>query len=111
MQCILLSLVFIQQQDHSIFLKYGQVARKKSNNQVTFTTCENDKLFKCNGTSTLSRNFSYLIEEGNLSPSILWHVRFRNINYDSICIMKKNSVLGLPIFPKTIEKYEACILM
>lgn len=107
----LLSLVLVRQQGYSILLKYGQVVvRKQSNNQVVFIGCEDGRLLKLNGTSSFSKFFAYLIEEGSLSPVLLWHARLGHIGYDNNHILQKNGVDGLPIFPKTIEKCEACIL-
>ena len=40
---------------------------------------------------------------------MLWHAKFGHIFYEKIHIMKNNGVDGLPIFPKSNEKFEACI--
>jgi hypothetical protein len=67
---------------------------------------------KLKGTSTWSHNSTYLshYDEGTLSSSLLWHARFRHINYDSLCKLKKNGVFGLPTIPTNLKQCEACIL-
>ena len=107
----LLSLVLIRQQGYSILLKDAQVfVRKQYNNQILLTRSEDGRLLKLNGNPALSKKIAYLTEEGNLSTTMLWHARLGHICYDKIHIMKKNGVDGLPIFPKCVEKCEACSL-
>jgi len=59
---------------------------------------EDERLMKLIGTSARIQNVAYLSqhEEGNLPSSLLWHARYGHINYDSLKMMKKNCVFGLP---------------
>jgi hypothetical protein len=45
-----------------------------------------------------------------MSSSLLWHVKFGHINYDSFCLMRKNGVFGLPTIPRKLKQCDACIL-
>ena len=71
-----------------------------------------DEKLKLHGSSTKSRNFSYLTyqEKGTLSSSILWYARFGHLNFDDLYLLKKRGFLGLPTIPRNIEPYEVCIL-
>ena len=50
------------------------------------------------------------LEEGNLSSSLLWYARFGHLNYNSLCLLRKNGVYGFPTIPKQRNKCDACIL-
>jgi hypothetical protein len=100
----LMSLVHIRLQNHSIHMFDGKVEIMISCNMVVMTRWEDDKLLKLKGTSTWAQNFAYLShhDEGTLSSSLLRHTRFGHINYDSLCLLKKNGVFGL-------KQCEACV--
>ena len=103
LQRSLLSLVQIRQQGHSIHMFDGIVEiRKSSNNQVIMTRYEDGKLLKLKGSSVRVQNYSYFSQhgEGNLSSSLLWHAIFGHLNYNSLRLLRKNGVFGLPPFPK-----------
>lgn len=109
----LLSLVHIRQKGHSIHMFDGQVEiRKSSDNMVVMTEWEDGKLLKLKGISTQAQNSAYLShhDEGTLSSSLLWQARFGHINYDSLRMLKKKGVSGLPTIPRNFQESEACIL-
>lgn len=58
---------------------------------VDMTGWEDDILLKLKGESTQAHDFAYLShhDEGILSSSLLWNFTFKNINYDSLCMLKK----------------------
>jgi transposase InsO family protein len=74
---------------------------------------EDDKLLKVKGTSTWAQNFAYLShhDEGTFSSSFSWNARFGHINYDSLHVLKKNGVSGLPTILRNSKQCEACILV
>ena len=86
--------------------------RKSSHNKVIMTVYEDGKLLKLKGCFATVQNFAYMsqLEEGNLSSSVLWHARFGHLNYNSLRLLKKNGVYGLPTIPKRRNKCDACIL-
>ena len=45
-----------------------------------------------------------------LSPNFLWHARFGHINYDSLCLLKRKGVSGLPTIPRQLKQCDVCIL-
>ena len=45
-----------------------------------------------------------------MSSSSLWHARFGHLNYNSLRLLRKNGVFGLPTIPKEKNKCDACIL-
>ena len=99
LQRSLLPLVQIRQQGHSIHMFDGIVEiRKSSDNQVIMTGYEDGKLLKLKGSSARVQNYAYLSQhgEGNLSSSSLWHARFGHLNYNSLRLLRKNGVFGLP---------------
>jgi hypothetical protein len=113
LQRSLLSLVEIRQQGHSIHMFDGIVEiRKSSDNQVIMTGYEDGKLLKLKGSSARVQNYAYLSQhgEGNMSSSSLWHARFGHLNYNSLRLLRKNGVFGLPTIPKEKNKCDACIL-
>ena len=59
-------------------------------------------MLKLNGCFAIIQNFSYMsqLEEGNLSFSVLWHARFGHLNYNNICLLRKNGVDSLHTIPK-----------
>jgi len=71
---------------------------------VIMTRWEDDKLLKLKRTFTWRKNYAYLYHhgKGTLSYSILWNTRFGHINYDSIHVLRKNSVYGLPTIPMNL---------
>jgi hypothetical protein len=107
----LLSLVHIQQQGHSIHIFGGKVEiRQASDNMVVVTRVEDGRLLKLKETYTHAQNSAYLShqDEGALPSSLLWHARFRHINYGSLRLLKKNGVSGLPTIPRNLKQCEAC---
>jgi hypothetical protein len=109
----LLSLVYIRQQGHSVHMNCGKVEiRKDSDNMLVMTEKEDGRLLKLNGTSSHTHNVAYLFDhdEGIMSSSLLWHARFGHINNDSLCLLRKNGVSGLPIIPRKVKQCDACIL-
>eukprot|EP00253_Pinus_taeda_P020188 PITA_20188 len=102
----LLSLVHIFQQGHSIHMFDGKLeVRKAFDHSLVMRGIEEERLFKLQGTSAHAQHFSYIShhEEGTLPSSLLWHVRFGHLNYDSLCLLKKNGVAGLPTIPKNLS--------
>jgi hypothetical protein len=73
---------------------------------VVMIEWEDDKLLKLKGTSAWAHDFAYLSHygEGTLSSSLLWHARFGHINYDSLRVLKKNRVSGLPTIPRNLKQ-------
>eukprot|EP00253_Pinus_taeda_P025085 PITA_25085 len=109
----LLSLVYIRQQGHSIHMFDGKLeVRKSSDHSLVMRGIEEERLLKLQGTSTHAQNFSYIShhEEGALPSSLLWHARFGHLNYDSLCLLKKNGVVGLLTIPRKLKQCDACIL-
>eukprot|EP00253_Pinus_taeda_P028394 PITA_28394 len=95
----LLSLVHIRQQGHSIHMFDGKLeVRKSSDHSLVMRGIEEERLLKLQGKSAHKQHFSYIShhEEGTLPSSLLWHARFGHLNYDSLCLLKKNGVAGLP---------------
>eukprot|EP00253_Pinus_taeda_P024327 PITA_24327 len=109
----LLSLVHIRQQGHSIHMFDGKLeVRKSSDHSLVMRGIEEERLLKLQGTSAHKQHFSYIThhEEGTLPSSLLWHARFGHLNYDSLCLLKKNDVAGLPTIPRKLKQCDACIL-
>jgi len=109
----LLSLVHIRQQGHSIHMFDGKLeVRKSSDHSLVMRGKEEERLLKLQGTSAHAEHFSYIShhEEGTLPSSLLWHARFGHLNYDSLCLLKKNGVAGLPTIPRKHKQCDACIL-
>ena len=79
---------------------------------VIVTGVEDEKLLKWKGTSTGAQNFAYLShhDEGTLSSSLLWHVRFGHINYNSLRLLKNNGVYRFPTIPRKLKQCDARIL-
>ena len=73
---------------------------------------EEERLLKLQGTSAHAQHFSYNShhEEGTLPSNLLWHGRFRHLNYDSLCLLKKNGVAGLSTIPRKLKQCDAYIL-
>ena len=76
------------------------------------TGYEDGKMIKSKGCSTTIQNFAYMshLEEGKLSSSLLWRAIFGHLNYNSISLLRKNGVYGLPNIPEKRNKCDACIL-
>jgi hypothetical protein len=45
-----------------------------------------------------------------IPSSLLWHAIFFHINYDSICLLRKNGVYVLHTIPRKLKQCDACIL-
>jgi hypothetical protein len=106
LQRSLLSLVHIRQQGHSIHMFDGKVEiRKDSDNMVVMTGIEDGRLLKLNGTSAHTHIVAYLShhDSGIMPSSLLWHARFGHINYDSLCLLRKNGVSGFPTIPRKLK--------
>jgi len=113
LQRSLLSLVHIRQQGHFVHMIGGKVEiRKDYDNMLVMTGMEDGRLLKLNGTYAHTHNATYLSDhgEGIMSSSLLWHARFGHINYDSLCILRKNGVYGLPTIPRKLKQCDVCIL-
>ena len=109
----LLSLVHIRQQGHSIHMFDGKLeVRKASDHSLVMRGIEEERLLKLQGTSAHAQHFSYIShhEEGTLPSSLLWHARFGHLNSDSLRLLKKNGVAGLPTIPRKHKQCDACIL-
>jgi hypothetical protein len=109
----LLSLVHIRQQGHSVHMIGGKVEiRKDCDNMVFMTEIEDGRLLKLNGTSAHTHTTAYLShhDSGIMPSSLLWHTRFSHINYDSLRLLRKNGVSGLPTIPRKLKQFDACIL-
>jgi hypothetical protein len=92
----------IRQQGHYVHIFGGKVEiRKDYENMVFMTIMEDGRLMKLKRTSACT-HVAYLShhDASIISSSILWHARFGNINYDSLCLLRKNGVSGLPIIPR-----------
>jgi hypothetical protein len=107
------SLVDIRQQGHSIHIFDGKVEiRKASENMVVMIGVEDERLPKLKRTSTYAHNSAYFSHhsEGTFPSSLLWPARFGHINYDNLCLLKKNCVSGLLTVPRNLKQCEAYIL-
>jgi hypothetical protein len=108
----LLSLVHIIQQGHYVHMFDGKVEiRKDSDNMVVMTRIEDGTLLKLNGTPAHTHIVAYLShhDSGIIPSSLLWHARFDHIHYDSLCLLRKNSVYGFPTIPRKSKECNACI--
>eukprot|EP00253_Pinus_taeda_P013777 PITA_13777 len=102
----LLSLVHIHQQGNSIHMFDGKLeVRKASDRSLVMRGIEEERLIKLQGTSAHAQHFSYNShhEEGTLPSSLLWHAIFGHLNYDSLFLLKKNGVSGLPTIPRKLK--------
>eukprot|EP00253_Pinus_taeda_P016850 PITA_16850 len=109
----LLSLVHIHQQGHSIHIFDGKLeVRKAYDHSLFMRGIEEERLLKLQGTSARAHHFTYNshYEEGALPSSLLWHAGFGHFNYDNLCLLKKNGVVGLPTIPRKFKQCDACIL-
>eukprot|EP00253_Pinus_taeda_P013981 PITA_13981 len=109
----LLSLVHIRQQGKSIHMFDGNLeVRKASDHSLVMRGIEEERLLKLQGTSAHAQHFSYNShhEEGTLPSSLLWDAIFGHLNYGSLCLLKKNGVVGLPTIPIKLKQCDACIL-
>ena len=86
--------------------------RKSSDHSLVMRGIEEERLLKLQGTSAHKQHFSYIThhEEGTLPSSLLWHARFGHLNYDSLHLLNKNGVAGLPTIPRKLKQCDACIL-
>ena len=86
--------------------------RKASDHSLVMRGIEEERLLKLQGTSTRAQHFSYNShhEEGTLPSSLLWHARVGHLNYESLYLLKKNVVVGLPTIPRKHKQCGACIL-
>jgi hypothetical protein len=108
-----MSLVHFRQQGHSVHMIGGKVEiRKDYDNVLVMTRMEDGRLMKLNGTSAHTHIVAYLShhDSGIMPSSLFWLARFGHINYDCLCILRKNGVFGLPTIPRKLKQYDACIL-
>jgi hypothetical protein len=86
--------------------------QKDSDNMLVMTRMEDVILLKMNGTSSSTYNDAYLSElgEGIMPSSLLCHARFGHINYDNLCLLRKNGVYGLLTIHRKLKQCDACIL-
>jgi hypothetical protein len=109
----LASLVHIRNQGHFVHMIDGKVEiRKDFDNMLVMTGIEDGRLLKLNGTSAHTHIAAYLSphDSGIIPSSLLWHARFGRINYDSVCLLRKNGVSDLPTIPRKLKQCDACIL-
>ena len=73
---------------------------------------EEERILKMQGTFYHAQNISYIshYDEGTFPSILLWNARFIHLNYDNLCLLKKNGVTGLPIIPRKVTQCDACIL-
>jgi hypothetical protein len=105
--------VHIRQQGHSIHIFNGKFEIKKDfDNMVIMTGVEDVILLNFKGTSSHAHNSSYLFDhdEGTFPYILLCNARFGHINYDNLCLLKKNGVSGFPTIPRKLKQCDACIL-
>jgi len=83
--------------------------RKASDHSLFMTGIEEERLLKLQGTSAHAQNSSYNshYEEGTFPSSLLWHARFGRLNCESLCLLKKNVVTGLPTIPRKLKQCDA----
>ena len=86
--------------------------RKASDHSLVMRGIEEERLLKLQGTSARAQHFSYNAhhEEGTPPSSLLWHDRFGHLNYDSLRLLKKNVVAGLPTISRKLKQCDAYIL-
>jgi hypothetical protein len=86
--------------------------RKDSNNMVVMTGMEYGRLLKLKGTSSDTQNVAYLSHhgEGKMPSSILWHAIFSHINYENICLLRKNGVSSLPTISMKLKQFDVFVL-
>lgn len=109
----LLSLVHIHQLGHSIHMFDRKVeVRKSLDHSLVMMGIEEERLLKMQGTSAHAQNFSYNshYDEGTFPSSLLWHAIFGHLNYDILCLLKKNGVTSLPRIPRKHKQCDAYIL-
>ena len=109
----LLSLIEIWQQGHSVHLFDGKAeVRSASDHSLVMEGIEEGRLLKLKGSSAHAQNFAFSShhDEGTFPSSLLWHARFGHLNYDSLRLLKKNGVDGLPTIPRKPKECDACIL-
>jgi hypothetical protein len=114
LQRSLLSLVHIRKQCHFVHMFGGKVEiRKEFGNMVFMTGIEDGSLLKLNGTSSHTHTVAYLSHHdlGIIPYSLLWHALFGHINYDSLRLLRKSGVSGLPTIPRKLKQCDACILV
>jgi len=91
----------------------GKVEIKKDSYNIVFMTrMEDGRLLKLKGTSSHTQNVAYLSHHdvGIMSSSLLWHAIFFHINYDSLCLLRKNDDFGFPTIPRKLKQCDAFIL-
>ena len=79
---------------------------------VVMIGVEDERLLKLKGTNDHATNSTYLShhDEGTFPYSLVWPDITGHINYDSICFLKNNGVLGFPTIPRKLKQCDACIL-
>jgi hypothetical protein len=79
--------------------------QKDSDNMVVMTGMEDGRPLKLKGTFAHTQNVAYLSHhDASIMPSsFLGHPRFGHINYDSLRLLRKNGVSGLPTIPRILK--------
>lgn len=91
----------------------GKVQVRKSLVQsLVMMGIEEERLLKLQYTSNHAQKFSYSshYDEGTFPSGLLWHSRFRHLDYDNLHTLKKSGVIGLPTIPLKLKKCDSCIL-
>jgi hypothetical protein len=87
--------------------------RKDFNNMLSMTGMKDGRMLKLNGTSSHTHSSAYLSyhDSGIIPSSLLWHVIFVHINYDNLCLLRKNGVSNIPTIPRKLKQCNGCILV
>ena len=107
----LLSLVTIQQTGHMVIMEDGlvKINSVKQNMKTLMTGYEDGKMLRMKGTFIPRHSDFVGAESTNISPIILWHVRYGHLNFDSLSqLQKQGMVKGLPTFKRENAKCESC---
>ena len=103
----------IRQQGHYVHMFRGKIEiRNDLDKMVVMTGMEYGRLLKLNATSSHTHIVAYLAHHdlGIIPYIFLWHARFDHINYDSLCLLRKNGVSGFPTIPRKLKQCDVCIL-
>jgi hypothetical protein len=75
--------------------------QKDSNNMLVMNGMEDGRFLKLNGTCDHTQIVAYLSHHDSciIPSSLLWHAKFGHINYESLHLLRKNGVSGLPTIP------------
>ena len=108
----LLSLVTIRQAGHMVIMEDGlvKINSVEQNMQTVMTCYEDGKLLRMKGTF-IPRNSDFAgATSTNISPIILWHVRYGHLNFESLSqLQKQGMVKGIPTLKRGNAKCESCI--